>query len=309
MEDKSAAQLGQEAMEAGDFIHALAYFQKAYQEKPSFHLNRRIVRMLMETGQYREGLEATEDWRENYLQSSKALPMYFQLLLQNQQFITAHKLLVGMKRTETLDESQQEVLKQQLETAENYAEQFDSISRNQKLAAFRQIAEYPVSQQFHLLKDLECLTLKEYERLAKQVLLNPQMNYFGRIRIVEELVQLKLKEEYAVLWFDETIKKFQPNQLASPEENPTYLEVLHELEAQLENQNPSLLLELKEETRLHFALLYPFAEEYVSNPKTWAKAYILDYTQADTGQTEDLLDAREKISVLQEFMLRQMMLD
>lgn len=302
-EDKNNVQLGQEALEKGNVLLALEIFAGAYQEKQTFYLNRRIVALLDETGDFQEALQYAEEWAEKYLTSLNYFPLYFRLLVKNQLYIQARIALVYWKKKIPAEEGQciQE-LADQLQMAEDFAETFESADRIRRLNAFEGINALPAFQQIALVKEMGRLTIKEFTAMAKEMLAEKDLNYFARSSIAEELVKLDAEESFDFLWFSGEVKTFVPAQTFLPGKNLLYQKVLAELTRRLEDDDPSLLENLKEEARVHFAVLFPFAEDYVTSPEEWGEACI----ESATGNAKAAHpETNKKISLLQAFILSQ----
>lgn len=296
-------QLGEEALVAGDQLKALHYFQESYQLEPSLPLNFLIVNLLLEVGEGQAALQLTNDWQEDYQRDAEYLTVYIQLLLQNRRFLEARKLL---KQSKNLPEADQRLLRQQLNEVETYVQNYEKSKIQNILRQLEEIHKLSSIEQIHLIQQMNQLPFQNYCMAAEKLLLEERLTYLTRTKIVEELVRLGANETFEMRWFDGTVKGFVPRTLGLPENDRSYLAVKQVVIEKLEHENPVALASILEEVRLHFAILYPFAKDYVIDTELWGQSYLEDYQISDKLYQEtsaDFTEVHKRKEKLKNFLL------
>lgn len=296
-------ELGEEALAAGNQLKALHYFQDSYQLEPSLSLNYLIVNLLLEVGEAKFALQLTNDWHEDYLKNAEYLTVYIQLLLQNHRFLEARKLL---KQSKILSEADQKLLVQQLNEIESYVQNYEKSKIQDILRQLEEIHKLSSVEQVHLIQHMNKLPFMNYCAAAKKLLFEERLTYLTRTKIVEELVRLGVNETFEMSWFDGETKAFIPAALALPENDRSYLAVKKVLIEKLEHEDPVALAAILEEVRLHFAILYPFASDYVTDAELWGQSYLEDYQISDNEFEEasaEFTEVQRRKEKLKNFLL------
>lgn len=300
--EKNDVQLGQEALDSGNQVLALKYFSQAYENKSSFHLNRKIVTLFAELGEYRMALHTAEDYLFRYRNGEKFFGIYFKLLLQNHYYIRARKELFRLSHIDPVEPELIVDFLNQLEIAEAYRDQVEGDQRS--IDDFiKEKESLSAAQQLTLEQVLGELTYEKYLVAAKELLQNPKLKYLFRSKILEDLVLLETDQSFDFLYFTGEMKTVNPIKLITPAASSTYQEIIQFLERALENQNPSLLYAVKSVVDLHFAVLFPFADELVVSPRRLANAYLFSNGETQDYSERELKEELKLISKLQDFCL------
>lgn len=274
-------ELGQELMDQGNLLAALDSFQRAYEIKKDFPLNFLISSTYLEVGENKKALYMALEMKDNYLTCLDYLSFYIQLLVSNQQFIHAHSLINDRILQEKCGEMHQLVaLKKKIRQEELIYEQFEASKINQLKEQLSCLEQHSYYEQLAIVKKAVYLPQDDFFKIGKKILLDKKVHPLVRSWVLEKFAGLHVKEQIKVLWGENEQHQVIPAQIGGPLDCASYEQMMLFLEKELINDNPILLLDLREEVRLHFALLYPVADKIIKEPKLWAISYILAYNES-----------------------------
>lgn len=295
-------ELGQEAAKQNDLIEAVAYYEQAYAIKQDFPLNIVLVNMYLEINENEQALSLASEMREKYFSYLDYMEIYIQILIQNHMFIQAHSIINERILLEKSGEMRKLIsLKKKIRHFELMYQQFESVKIKELKEELKQINEHNYYEQLAIVKKAGQLPQEEFVVMGKKILLDERVHKLVRSWILEELVRLHVKEEVEFLWRDNKKYTVIPASVGTPLDSAAYQRILLFLEKELINNDPILLVDIMEEIRLHFAVLYPLADEIIENPRLWAITYIISYNQliAQKYQVDGERSEIEKIQKIQ----------
>lgn len=283
--------LGQEALAAGSFRKAGDFLLQAYEIQPDFPLNFLLLTTFAELGEGETAYVLAQDYLDDYERVPDYLALYIRVLLQTKRFVEAQTLI----NRKILTSSKQDmkalvILKKEIRRAELLAQQFEHERIAQVKNELEILPERQAHEQLQLIKEAALLPQADFVEIAKELLQQPKLHSLAKSWLLEELQRLEITETIPISWQGK-IRQVIPAELGSPGDSASYQRVLLYLEKELVNSDPILLLNIEEEVILHFAMLYPFADEIITNPTSWAKSYIetyqLEATSLGTNEQEE----------------------
>lgn len=295
-------ELGQEAMSQGKLMEAIDYFQKAYAIRQDFPLNFLIASTYLEVGDEEQALFLATEMKEEYVSCLEYAELYIQILIANHKFIHAHSIINERILREKSGEMKQLIfLKKKVRHAELIYEQFEIGKIRELKDELRCLKEHNYYEQLAIVKKSVHLPQEEFISIGKSILLDKDVHNLVRSWVLEEFAHLHIKEEIEFLSGDQECHKIIPAKIGGPLDCASYQKILLFLEKELINDDPILLLDLMEEIRLHFALLYPLADQVITNPKLWAISYIIAHNESNAQkyQIHESMEEIDKIRRLQ----------
>ncbi|WP_254909565.1 hypothetical protein [Enterococcus sp. 9D6_DIV0238] len=291
-------EMGQEALQLGNKEAALSYFEKAYAIKQDFPLNLVLANTYLDTENYEKALYVVSEMRESYFEYLDYLEIYIHVLTKNQLFLQAHSIINERILMEQSGEMRKLIsLKKKVKHVELKYQQFESVKISEVKKELNQLNLYDYYEQLSVIKKSLNLPQDDFIRLGKNLLLDGRVHILVRSWILEELVKLHVKEEVKFLWRDDQTYTVIPATVGTPLDCAAYQRILLFLEKELINVAPILLVDITEEIRLHFTLLYPLADQIIKNPRLWAISYIISYNQS-MGQKYHI-EEKEEIKKIQ----------
>ncbi|MDH6363197.1 hypothetical protein M2139_000172 [Enterococcus sp. PF1-24] len=275
--------LGEGAVAAGDLLLAIQHYQAAYQIGATFSLNYILVNLLIEVGENQKAYTLAGDFPQEYLAETDTFKTYWQLLILNRQFLEARKWLLYFQRQEKYEDFLT-IAQQQLAEAEAYVLKFEKQRIQRLLTLTDDLATVSLNQQFARIKELKELPYEKFIQVSRKLLIQPELNYFSRLRLVEDLVEIAANQEIDFLWYNGEIKTLLPKAMTMPAEVANYLASAKLLREALEDDNPVMLPALLDELKLHFAIVYPFSDEVFTQPQLIVASYLADYQLADVDE-------------------------
>ncbi|MEI5991390.1 tetratricopeptide repeat protein [Enterococcus crotali] len=295
-------ELGQEAQKQNNLIEAVGYYEQAYAIRQNFPLNVVLVNTYLETGENEQALSLASEMKEKYFAYLDYLELYIQVLIQNHLFIQAHSIINERILMEQSGEMRKLIsLKKKIRHIELMYQQFEVGKIKELKEELNHLNRHNYYEQLAIVKKAGQLPQDEFIVIGKNILLDEQVHNLVRSWILEEFVSLHVKEEVEFLWRNNKKYTVVPASVGGPLDCAAYQRILFFLEKELINDNPILLVDIMEEIRLHFALLYPLADKIIENPKLWAVSYIISYNHSIAQKyqvDEDSLEI-EKIQQLQ----------
>lgn len=295
-------ELGQEAVKQDNLIEAVDHYEQAYAIRQDFPLNLVLVNMYLEIGENEQALSLASEMKEKYFAYLDYLEIYIQILIQNNMFIQAHSIINERILMEQSGEMRKLIsLKKKIRHVELMYQQFEVGKIKELKEELNHLNRHNYYEQLAIVKKAGQLPHDEFIVIGKKILLDEQVHNLVRSWILEELVSLHVKEEVEFLWRDNKKYTVIPAAVGGPLDCAAYQRILLFLEKELINDNPILLVDIMEEIRLHFALLYPLADKIIEDPRLWAISYIISYNHsiAQKYQVDKDGSEIEKIQMIQ----------
>ncbi|EOL47104.1 hypothetical protein [Enterococcus caccae] len=294
--------LGEEAAKQNNLMATVNYYEQAYAIRQDFPLNLVLVNTYLEIGENEQALSLASEMKEKYFTCLDYLELYIQILIQNHMFIQAHSIINERILMEQSGEMRKLVsLKKKIRHVELMYRQFEVSKIKELKEELNHLSAHNYYEQLAIVKKAGQLPQDEFIVIGKTILLDARVHNLVRSWILEELVSLHVKEEVEFLWRDNKKYTVIPASIGGPLDCAAYQRILLFLEKELINDDPILLVDVLEEIRLHFAILYPLADEIIEDPKLWAISYIISYNHsiAQKFQIDENHAEIEKIQKIQ----------
>lgn len=268
-ENERLQKLADKQLAKGDFLAAKKSFKKLYEKSPNERYARKLIQILVRLGDYTSARSFFEE--HGLLTEEQDFSDYLHVLMLDNQFLTCHKWLQKRPNIELLEELDQ------LEQAHDLISSV-LMERQEQLASYDQRA-LPLSPE-EWQNFTQSISLAEFLQLVQTYL--PQAdNPFLPPRLVEELVACGAKGEISL-----GEKKLALESLTLPEQAPVFVQIMHEIEAECQDQ-PQLLELILADLNATFALMYPLLPA-LSEADSWVQSYLLEY---------QLMFGNEKVAV------------
>lgn len=257
-----------------------------------------MVNTYIAIGENQEALTLAEEMKKQYLSCIEYMETYIQVLILNYQFLSAHGIINERILMENSGEMRALVgVKKKVRQSELLYQQFE-VKRIEALKKeLKGLNRCDYYQQLSIIRKSAQLPQEEFYEIAKEILVDAKIHNLVRSRVLEELSRLHYKKEVEFLWRDNQLYTVVPATLARPLETSSYQRIVLYLEKELLHNNHILYLDLLEEIRLHFALIYPFSDRLIEEPKLWAMCYIASYSDEAAGKYRNELTTKEASSV------------
>ncbi|MBO0440045.1 hypothetical protein JZO69_06705 [Enterococcus sp. DIV0869a] len=274
-------ELGQEAVKRDNLIEAVDCFEQAYSIQQDFPLNLVLVNTYLQVGENEQALSLASEMKEKYFAYLDYMELYIQVLIKNNMFIQAHSIINERILMEQSGEMRKLIsLKKKIRHVELMYQQFEVGKIKELKEELDCLNAHNYYEQLAIVKKAGKLPQDEFIMIGKKILLDDRVHNLVRSWILEELASLHFKEEVEFLWRDDKKYTVVPATVGTPLDSAAYQRILLFLEKELINDDPILLVDIMEEIRLHFALLYPLADEIIENPRLWAVSYIISYNHS-----------------------------
>ena len=274
-------ELGQEAVKRDNLIEAVDCFEQAYSIQQDFPLNLVLVNTYLQVGENEQALSLASEMKEKYFAYLDYMELYVQVLIKNNMFIQAHSIINERILMEQSGEMRKLIsLKKKIRHVELMYQQFEVGKIKELKEELDCLNAHNYYEQLAIVKKAGKLPQDEFIMIGKKILLDDRVHNLVRSWILEELASLHFKEEVEFLWRDDKKYTVVPATAGTPLDSAAYQRILLFLEKELINDDPILLVDIMEEIRLHFALLYPLADEIIENPRLWAVSYIISYNHS-----------------------------
>ena len=273
-----------------------------------------ITSTYLEIGENEQALFLASEMKEEYISCLDYLELYIQILIANHKFIHAHSIINERILREKSGEMKQLIsLKKKVRASELMYEQFEVCKIKELKDELSRLKEHNYYEQLAIVKKSVHLPQEAFISIGKNILLDKKVHNLVRSWVLEEFAHLHIKEEVDFLTGDQEVHKIIPAKIGGPLDCAAYQRILLFLEKELINDDPILLLDLMEEIRLHFALLYPLADQVINDPQLWAISYIVAHNEsvANKYQIQEKMAEIEQIQKLQykiRYQLEEMIL-
>lgn len=298
-------ELGKEAMAQKNTLEAISYYEEAYTIRQEFPLNYLLVSAYIAAGENQEALKLAEEMKRQYLSCIEYMETYIQVLILNHQFLSAHGIINERILMENSGEMRALVgLKKKVRQSELLYQQFEVKKIEELKRELSGLNGYDSYQQLAVIRKAVQLPQEEFFEVAEEILIDPKVHNLVRSWVLEEMSRLHYKKEVEFLWRDNQQYTVVPASLTNPLETSSYQRIVLYLEKELMHSNHILYLDLLEEIRLHFALIYPFSDRLIKDPKLWAICYIVSYNDGLIARYRNDLTTEEaaKVQKLQQLI-------
>ncbi|MBL1223902.1 hypothetical protein [Enterococcus sp. BWR-S5] len=291
-------ELGKEAAAQKNMEEAISYYEEAYSIRQEFPLNYLLVSAYIAVGENQEALTLAEEMRKQYLSCIEYMETYIQVLILNHRFLSAHGIINERILMENSGEMRALVgLKKKVRQSELLYQQFEVKKIEELKKELSGLNHYDYYQQLSIIRNSVQLPQDEFFEVAKELLIDANIHNLVRSWVLEEMSRLHYKKEVEFLWRDNQLYKVIPASLARPLETSSYQRIVLYLEKELMHNNHILYLDLLEEIRMHFALIYPFSDRLIKDPKLWAICYIVSYNDELAAKYRNELTTEEAFQV------------
>lgn len=271
--------LGKEAIAMHHMKKAAYFFEEAYHIHADFSLNFLLVGVYLELGEYTVALQIARQMKKEYLSNFTYLEVFVQVLLFNHRFLEAHVIINEKILAEKESPSMPQLisLKKKIRQRELIYQQLEMHNIAQIQEKLLHLKDCSYLEQLSIIKQSHQLPQEIFLKISKKILMDSSIHYLVRAWILEELYALHVKEKIPFIWQDQTKKEVIPANMEMPLDSLAYQQAHLFLEAELSNVDPILLFNILEEVRIHFVLLYPLADQFVTDPRLWTIGYLVNY--------------------------------
>lgn len=260
----------------GNYRQAAELFAAVYQEEQSLALNRQLVLALQADEQYQLAREYASDFLSDYAQHENLFLLYFNLLLQTQNFVFAQQWAMQRQgerdRLELLEDiraKEKQAEDQQSQTLKTIAQQFYHLS-DENLSAQQERYQ----QAFHL-------PVATFITGAKFLLVDPFSTPLMRATLLADLQQLAVKEAVQYQWLDGQRYQVNLTEIASAFADDRFVAMMAALDEQVGQEDPVAYQALFDQIRLETMLIFPRLAESVVDPVAWIEADVAAFYQED----------------------------
>lgn len=160
-------------------------------------------------------------------------------------------------------------------------------------------SERPV-QQLAAVKDCIALNQDDFLEVSKRLLIDPKVHYLVKALLLEEVASLQGAGTVKILYRNQNMRQVSLNKIRSIPESPLFERLQTILEVKLRHKDPILQMNLLEEMRLSYALLYPFNQEYITDPQAWVDALIYQYNPEYVSCQNNLQNILQLVAIQEE---------
>lgn len=266
-------EMGKAALAENKLELARDNFFDAYNLEESFEANYLLVQVLVALGEFPSAKKIANEMKASYLASEEQIALFLQVLLGNQEFILARKVIQSVVEKTKIKETYLETVSQR-ETVFMTYQQKELLKKqgdiNQQLAG-------DFIKQAQGLRQLETLPLSLYLGQSQQLITNKAFPLVLRNSLLESLAELG--ESIELVIFDIMSKEHVVNtsEIGTVQQQKSYQGSLAAVQLAFEQSESDLFRELLEELRLHFTCLYPLADTFVSDGAKWSDLVIANY--------------------------------
>lgn len=278
LNQKRYFQLGQKALENGQLNGAVENFKASYALKKDFSLNFLLVSTLLEAGEAKEAFLYAQEFVEEYEKGKDFLSLYLQCLLENQRFVEAHQILnEKMLKARGTELKKFMEYKRIVRQKEVMYTQLTLDKKNQVVEEFLNLPQEDYLTQLKKANLCHQLSQEDFFACCKKLLVDARLHYLVKALLLEELASLHFAPSIELLYRNQNLRQVPLKSIAPLKDTPLFQKMMTILEIQLRDVDPILEINLKEELRLSYVLLYPFEKEFIMDPEAWVKSYIYSF--------------------------------
>lgn len=260
-QEKQNYQLAKKAVDEKNYQLATQLFGKNYTGHRSFKTNKLLVNALVLDEQFEEALVIADEFYKDYLKRGDQFAVYVGILLNNNKFIRAWKLV-----------KQEPFATSIVENAESeYRTQFGKQLR-QNERQFSHLGAMDFFGQQQLVQVGLMLPKKEFLEACQNIFVDKDVHPIVKSSLLQEVQGIPNNIGVLnYLWVDGTQKEIDMKNLISSEDEP----VLRKVEQLTKNDDGSadvqLNKSLKHMLNLKLGMIYPFAGLFSGVEKEWVE--------------------------------------
>ncbi|EOH90036.1 hypothetical protein [Enterococcus pallens] len=285
---------GQEALEGHRLAEGVVQLEKAYQLEQDPVVNWLIATTTFEIADYSKSLSYIEELPDFYVEEESRAELYLQNLLMEKDFLNARKLLWEIKKQGKLNKYKIQNLTNLLEMQEKFYRQTQQSLIQEIKQELVELSKYSAAYQLQKVQKIKDLPQADLLDVSKKLLIDPRISLLVRNFLFEELVKVGTQERVSILTIDGKINHLYPNEIGASDTMVLTSNIMDKLEITLENQDPILLENLREEVKVEMAILYPLHQLY-EDSKFWVNSYLSEYLHKDYPLDQEIELVRGKI--------------
>ncbi|GEP19574.1 hypothetical protein [Pediococcus argentinicus] len=274
-------------IENGETSRAMELLEKLDRNDFNSEVVSRIVKIHLMNKQYQMALKRINEHSRWFSENQPTF--YIETLIQAKSYVPAYQFLISIQ--ENLKDSDYEALKKLL------FQEMDLFKRNSKQTIIElkkslyHIGNHNLIEQQRVLEQSFSLPIKEFEEAVKFALVDPFLNQFMRVTLLEQLVSLQSAEKVQFMWIDHNQYEVIPSELTIFNKDPLYRDIIHQLDNEI--KNPSEVQQLKQSLEIYYRLSFPFETKINNSSTKWIESL--------TSENPDL-QARGRLRILDEML-------
>ena len=278
---KNLVQSAHKLLQQKQYAAAASLYEQAYSLQPDNKaIGRQLVYCLHAAHLDERAFVILQDSWEQYLATIADTNLLIEVVLARPDFISAWQILTAVQWEDAVEKArlQQLIVQQQKLYAQTHAQQQQQIYQQ-----ILQILTLPLTQQVTVAANLHFLSREDFLQTVQLLLDNPYLHPMIKASLCEDLVKLKEKSVFTINYYGKQ-RHFRPQEypliahLKSLTEMLSLLADHHELTAAFVN-------DLQAEITLYAALLYPFTDIVIMQPKLWLQMILQHFGLEKTVQT------------------------
>lgn len=285
---------GNEAFESHKWKEAIYFFGQASQLENTFDVNKKIVVSLLKIGLFDDAVDQASIFYDKYLENKDDATFLFNILIESEEFLLTYQFLEIVEEPgyKVLDEINIQQIYAQLSAQEkNFNEEHTKEIEDQK-KELMSLVTMQAGVQASKIRNMKYLPMSHFLEISENLLLNPYLHPLFKNEIIENLVKLKINEEYSISFFGE-LRKFNPSKLRTLMFTSQYMEARKLLLNKLSDYDDYESNLIMSEFSLYISMSYPFVEDIISNAGDWIEVYLCEYRE----ESIDHIHNSEKISM------------
>ncbi|CAK1222111.1 Tetratricopeptide (TPR) repeat (TPR) [Fructobacillus cardui] len=276
IKDQAEAEFNQE-----HYHQAADLFVTVYQEEQSLAVNRQLVLALKEDQQYQLAKDYATDFLSDYVQHENLFLLYFDLLLQTQNYVSAQQWALQSPNQELTEgllaqirDGERKAEDQQGQTLKTIAQHFYHLSDESMVAQ-----QECYQQAFHL-------PVATFVTGAKFLLVDPFASPLMRSTLLSDLQELGETGVVTYQWLDQQRYQIDLQAILPLFSNKAFQKLVIALDDQVGQEDPIAYQALFDQLRLEAMLLFPRLEESILDATAWVDADLSAFYQEQVPEEE-----------------------
>lgn len=262
---------GQREFNLKNYHEASFYFQKAYQKKQNFELNKILTGTLYEDQQFSLAETYLEDFINGYLNNKKLFNLALKILLKNQSFINAYEMVISASSSFRNDG-----LRIIRDEEDNFRRKMP-LTKKILTQSFYHLSDGDFGVQRDRFESSLKLPLYEWWHGTKFLFLDPYINPLIRATLIETSQKLRINEEVNYYWINNKIYKLNPAHISSLFSDKTYLELKKILSNEIGAKDPVANESLGSTLRMQASLFFPKIKDGIFEKQYWIDEIVNQY--------------------------------
>lgn len=278
-----------QAKDQGQKSLAIDLLKEIYQLKPTTNNHYQLAVELYQLEDHQECLEWIESRRPFYLIDLEASWLYFDCLLEVEDYEAANNLVDKEFSNHVQLEDLEDKLDRELQKRIDQLEDQKELLKD----ALFSLSHYEPLEQIELASQMPILDSGPLVRGSQLALINPQVNQVAKTALIDNLIKINYSKSLDLDLFDQTYQ-IKPSDLELFEKDSTLLKLQEKLMAKLANDPQSLDLLLKE-VSYDIMILYPCHRKLITDLNLWLSYYLDYYAIESSGNDEPVLESDKKL--------------